>query len=331
MADAITMASLERPAFRPASIGLVIATHRAERVIGQTLAAVAAQSRLPDRLIVVDDGSCDGTVAVARRWEQVLPLEVLALGVDQGIARARNVAVRRIDTDLVAFLDGVDLPLPDHLLTLADLHDRRPGVIAARALVWLPGLPPRRPRRRPDALHRPGRDQLRHLVRHHTVAVGSLMSRADLVEAHGFSEGDRSQDTTADWDLWLRLAAAGRTVSMPSAATVLARVRPGRVAEDRANRLRCEIRQLERVRRMLGSALTDEVDRAVADRKVELQLVRALTPTPGGAARGRSAIALARLAVEPGPARATHRGRAVAALVAPAASRRRAGRSSSGS
>ncbi len=320
------MAFIERhapvPPRHPATVGVVVTAFRNEREIGQALAAIAAQTQLPDAVVVVDDGSDDRTVDVVRCWASVLPLELVVLDHHGGVARARNAALRRLDTTLVTLLDADDVPLPDHLLTLADLHARHGGIVSARTLTWLPGVPPRAEQPHLRQLLHPGRDQLRRLVRANFVSANALVSRVDVTDIGGFREGDRNQDTTADWDLWLRLVAAGRSVSIPAVPTVLRRLRPGRLTDDRGNRLRCEIRQLERSRELVGPTLADEVDEAIAGRQAELRLLHALTPPPRAHTPACRTIALSRLAFGPGGGDWRHRRDALTHLVAPGVGRR---------
>ncbi len=110
--------------------------------LDRTVAAVAAQIRPPDRWIIIDDGSHDETLAIARRWEGELPFlkvmearqETPSEGVDRLTlareARAFNMAIEAADCRAythVGKLDG-DIELPPHwFATLLDrfrTHER---------------------------------------------------------------------------------------------------------------------------------------------------------------------------------------------------------------
>jgi GT2 family glycosyltransferase len=71
---------------------------------------VAAQTRRPDRVIVVDNHSTDGTSAVAERVGAAhrLPIAVLPQSSNVGFPRANNIGVAALDG-----CDGVALLNPD--------------------------------------------------------------------------------------------------------------------------------------------------------------------------------------------------------------------------
>jgi biofilm PGA synthesis N-glycosyltransferase PgaC len=94
--------------------------------IDRTARAIAAQERRPDRWVIVDDGSRDDTLEIARRWERELPfLTVMsATETDDGPdrlalareARAFNLGIEKAgwrDFTHVGKLDG-DVELPPH-------------------------------------------------------------------------------------------------------------------------------------------------------------------------------------------------------------------------
>jgi GT2 family glycosyltransferase len=90
------------------------------------------------RVIVVDNGSSDGTVAAVRALRP--DATVVELGRNRG-APARNVGVRLARTPYVAFADDDSWWDPGSLARAADLLDAHPraAVLAARVLVGAPG------------------------------------------------------------------------------------------------------------------------------------------------------------------------------------------------
>ena len=98
------------------------------------------------KVIVVDNGSVDGTAAPVR--ERHPRIEVVELGANRG-APARNVGVARAGTPYVAFADDDSWWAPGALALAADVLDAYPrvAVLATRVLVGGPsGLTPHAPR-----------------------------------------------------------------------------------------------------------------------------------------------------------------------------------------
>jgi len=110
----------------PPSISTVIPTHDRAGVVGRAVASALAQCAPGDEVIVVDDGSRDGT-------EQVLaPLRqrIRYLRVERaGAGAARNAGIRAARGELVAFLDSDDEWLPGRLELARRLLRARPDVL----------------------------------------------------------------------------------------------------------------------------------------------------------------------------------------------------------
>ena len=85
-------------------ISLVIPAWNAARTLGETLASAQAQSRPPDEIIVVDDGSTDATAAIAT----ASGARVLSQA-RQGPGVALNTGMAAAQGEFLAFLDADDL------------------------------------------------------------------------------------------------------------------------------------------------------------------------------------------------------------------------------
>jgi glycosyltransferase involved in cell wall biosynthesis len=111
---------------------VVIPCRNAVEFIGATLASVLAQDHADLELIVVDDGSTDGSgQEIARFGERVRAVTVP----HGGACRARNVGLALATGDAVIFLDADDLLRPDTVGALtAELE--RAGASALIAAPW---------------------------------------------------------------------------------------------------------------------------------------------------------------------------------------------------
>lgn len=87
------------------TVSAIVPTYNRADSLGRALDSAYGQSRPPDEVIVVDDGSTDGTTAVLDRFPQA---RVVRLARNGGAARARNEGVRQARGELIAFLDSDD-------------------------------------------------------------------------------------------------------------------------------------------------------------------------------------------------------------------------------
>ena len=107
-------------------VTLAIPCFNAARTLEPVLAGVAAQTRKPDEVLVVDDGSSDGSGALAATFgARVVPHPE-----NLGLARARNTALEQSRGDVVVFVDADAVPRPDLVarLTSGYLDARLAGV-----------------------------------------------------------------------------------------------------------------------------------------------------------------------------------------------------------
>lgn len=98
------------------TVGVVIPCRNEARWLPRLLDALAAQGRRPDEIVVVDDGSTDGTATVVEEWRRHSDLNVRVIaGPARGVAAAANAGVAALATDIVVRLDGHCLPAADYI------------------------------------------------------------------------------------------------------------------------------------------------------------------------------------------------------------------------
>jgi hypothetical protein len=120
-------------------VSVIIPVHNGERFVADAVNSVLAQKYPSLEIIIIDDGSTDGTEAAVRR----LPFEVHYFKqAKQGPAAARNRGVRDASGDYVAFLDVDDL-WPEHMLrTLVPELLQRPELDVVRGYSQVMELDP---------------------------------------------------------------------------------------------------------------------------------------------------------------------------------------------
>jgi glycosyltransferase involved in cell wall biosynthesis len=116
----------------PPLISILIPCHNAAPWIAATLESALAQTWPNKEIIVVDDGSTDGSAAIAQTYAGRGVL--LVTQENRGAAAARNHALRKAHGEFIQFLDADDLISSDKISTQAALLSARPpGTIASCA------------------------------------------------------------------------------------------------------------------------------------------------------------------------------------------------------
>jgi len=93
-------------------VSVIIPVYNYERYLAQAIKSVLAQTYRPVEIIVVDDGSTDGSAEVTKRFTS--PVKY-CFQHHSGIGAARNCGIHLTQGDLIAFLDADDLWMKDKL------------------------------------------------------------------------------------------------------------------------------------------------------------------------------------------------------------------------
>ncbi len=98
------------------SVAVVVATFNGEEWIEAQLRSISSQTRLPERLIISDDGSTDGTVAVVREFARDAPFDVMLVdGPHAGPDLNFWSAAQHANTEVIAWCDQDDVWHPKKL------------------------------------------------------------------------------------------------------------------------------------------------------------------------------------------------------------------------
>jgi glycosyltransferase involved in cell wall biosynthesis len=171
----------------------------------QAIGSVVSQSLADWELILVDDGSRDGSSAVATRWAAEHPGRIRLLQHagrrNLGMSASRNLGLRAAAADLVTFLDADDVLRSETLEALAAIMDQHAEVAMAYApLEYWYSWSPRQDRRRdfvqplgvPTGAIIPPPELLRRFLARRAAAPSGVMIRAARArEVGGFEDAFR--------------------------------------------------------------------------------------------------------------------------------------------
>jgi glycosyltransferase involved in cell wall biosynthesis len=238
---------------------VVVPARNAEDTIGRTLDSVLIQTCRDLEIIVVDDGSTDSTALIAEQADSCVRVERQE---NRGVSSARNAGIRLARGRWVSFLDADDLWLPNYLAEMRTRLERdpEPGLVFTDS--WVYDEPAARIRRQPMMARRRPADIpsapdafLKLLLAGNFVFTSATVPLHVLIELGGY---DDELTRAEDYDMWLRIAAAGfRAVYVPG-PLALYRVRggsPGSLSSDRLQMTRGELDVLTRLVAVLAAAV----------------------------------------------------------------------------
>jgi glycosyltransferase involved in cell wall biosynthesis len=193
-----------------AEVSVIVVTHNRRAMVREAVASVLSQRDARFELIVVDDGSTDGTgddlealAAKQRNAARRPSIQIVRAAQNCGVAAARNAGVARATAPLVAFLDSDDWWAPTKLRRQLDFMVSHPEcVIAQTEEIWI----------RKGVRVNPG---LRHRKRAGDIFIAStrtcllspsavIIRLAQLRKIGGFDEDFAAAE---DYDLWMRMLA----------------------------------------------------------------------------------------------------------------------------
>ena len=191
-------------------VSVIIPTFNRWPMLGEAVDSVLAQTVSDYELIVVDDGSTDGTPLRLRDYGARLTVLTESR---QGVASARNLGARRASGKYLAFLDSDDLWHPRKLQRQIDFMEQNPDVeICQTEEIWIRNGVRVNPRRKHRKL---SGDIFRPSLELCLVSPSAVMMRLDLFDRVGGF--DESFPVCEDYDLWLRISKDTEVPLIPEA------------------------------------------------------------------------------------------------------------------
>src|ERR1700704_5159950 len=114
------------------SVSVVVPSYNHAQFIESTLRSIFKQTLRPAELLVIDDGSSDGSTAIIERTLNDCPIRCEFLAREnRGLCATLNEGIERTRGDYFAYLGSDDLWLPDFLQARVQLLESRPRAVLA--------------------------------------------------------------------------------------------------------------------------------------------------------------------------------------------------------
>jgi glycosyltransferase involved in cell wall biosynthesis len=123
-------------------VSVIMPFFNLERFIEESIESVLAQTYPHWELLLVDDGSTDGSPAIARRYSSLQPERIRYLshegGANRGASASRNLGIRHARGEYIALLDADDTWVPRKLQEQVAILNAHPeaGTLVGRTLYW---------------------------------------------------------------------------------------------------------------------------------------------------------------------------------------------------
>jgi glycosyltransferase involved in cell wall biosynthesis len=198
----------------PIRVSVIIPTHNRAAWLAEAVGSVLAQTYQDFELLVVDDGSTDGTAEVLAGLAG--QITCLRHPHRRGVSAARNTGIAAARGEWLAFLDSDDLWLPEKLARQLDFIRTHPGLrLCQTEEIWVRrGVrvnPPRSCRKVGGRIFLPSLERC-------LVSPSAVVLHRSLIDEHGGF--DESLPAAEDYDLWLRLAWRYQVGLVPQALVV---------------------------------------------------------------------------------------------------------------
>jgi glycosyltransferase involved in cell wall biosynthesis len=194
----------------------IIPVYNGERYLSAALDSVLAQNPRPLEIVVVDDGSADGTAAILQAYASSIRVVRQR---NLGVAAARNAGLREIKGDVVAFLDADDIWPTGRMKVLADELEGDAAADVAAGMVDILDQRPVKPA---------AKENLSTMHRVH--CMGSLLVRRSAFDRIGWF--NESLTVAEDTEFIMRARDRGIVFKLMDVVSVIYRLHENNISRD---------------------------------------------------------------------------------------------------
>lgn len=182
-----------------ADVEAVITSYNQGSMIFDAVQSLCSQTRLPKRIIIIDDGSTDEDSRnvlkdIKKNSDLRIPV-MIHYQKNGGVSAARNIGIRKAQAELVLVLDGDDKLEPTYIESVGKLLYDNPSMVAASSWMHTFGIL--------DALVCPTGGNIASFLSHNCCPATHILRREIYEKCGGYDESMRSG--FEDWDFFLSM------------------------------------------------------------------------------------------------------------------------------
>jgi len=230
-------------------VSIVIPVHNGEDFVADAIESALSQTLEPLEVIVVDDGSTDGTANILKRYEDRI---AIVSQENQGPSAARNKGIKMSRGEYVSFIDSDDFIVAEKSAQQSQILDRHPEVGLCygicRAIDGRDGsvIKTTRPRDGPS-------DRSKAPFPPYYPTLAFMVRREWLDKVGGYDEGiRRSEDTDLRFKLW----AAGCVFMSHTDLVGTYRIHVGSLSGDPVTHWHLHLKMVERHVEAMGESMS---------------------------------------------------------------------------
>jgi glycosyltransferase involved in cell wall biosynthesis len=216
------------------SISIVMPVYNAAPYLAEAVASILSQSHSDLELILIDDGSSDGSADIIAGFSDPR-IRLLTNENNMGVIHSLNRGMTAARGKYIARMDADDIALPDRLHLQKEYLDTHPDTDLVAGLVKLIDAEGNETGDwEDDRLHVSDASIRSFMPVNNCIAHPTIMGRAEVLRTFGYRLAQKGAE---DYDLWLRMLAAGRHISKIDKVVLMHRLIPQSVTRQRQSNI----------------------------------------------------------------------------------------------
>lgn len=210
-------------------VSVLLPVYNGEKFLSEAIESVLQQTFMDFELLILDDGSIDGSLAICQHFERIDRRVRVFHRENRGLVITLNEMIDMANGEILARMDADDICLPQRFERQVDFLRLHPDIdVVGTSIIHINSAG-----QRIGPIDNPlDHDSIEALLLngHCAIAHPSVMVRAEaIIKAGGYRE---AFPCAQDFDLWLRMSEQGRLANIPD-RLLLYRLHPGSISESK--------------------------------------------------------------------------------------------------